>query len=123
MQGTWFYKVVHANGMRFAKSDDLANASDRHEKVHPEGAIIKATEKKVEAGSMVAKILLANNCGWIFENSRTGEVLDRLGDQAVVLPTLPEQRVLREFWAVVTNTFGCRVHPFPLAPTEVIFVI
>jgi hypothetical protein len=84
--GEWLYEVVHPSGTRFAKSSNIAEASERNEMLHPKGSIIKAICKKTDLGSIITTVQLDNNYGWIFEHSATGQVLDRLGNELVVVP-------------------------------------
>jgi hypothetical protein len=84
--GEWIYEVVHPSGSRFAKSSYISDASDRHEKLHVKGTIIKGIMKKTDLGSVITMVQLEMNSGWIFEHATTGQVLDRLGSELVVIP-------------------------------------
>jgi hypothetical protein len=84
--GPFYYKVVHPSGARFAISAEVSASANRHEVTHALGKVLVANEKRMDAGSHVAIVQLENSQGWIFENARTGEVLDRLGDEPIVCP-------------------------------------
>lgn len=84
--GEWTYEVIHPSGSRFAKSSNISDASDRHEKLHRKGTIIKAIMKKTDIGSVITMVQLEMDSGWIFEHATTGLVLDRLGNELVVIP-------------------------------------
>jgi hypothetical protein len=92
--GEWLYEVVHPSGTRFAKSSNIAEASERNEMLHVKGSTIKAICKKTDLGSIITTVQLDNNYGWIFEHSATGQVLDRLGNELVVIP-VDEYREMR----------------------------
>jgi hypothetical protein len=79
--------------MRFAKTTDLGKAAHRNEQVHALGAVLRATEKIVpleSAACLVTTVRLENNQGFLFEDFRTGEVLDRLGEELLVLHVPPD---------------------------------
>lgn len=84
--GEWSYEVIHPSGSRFATSPNISEASDRHEKVHQKGTIIKAIRKRTDIGSVITMVQLEADNGWIFEHASTGQVLDRLGNELVVVP-------------------------------------
>jgi hypothetical protein len=84
--GEWLYEVVHPSGSRFAKLSNISDAFDRHEKLHVKGTIIKGIMKKTDFGSVITMVQLEMCIGWIFEHAITGQVLDRLGNDLVVIP-------------------------------------
>lgn len=94
--GDWRYEVVNPFGSRFAKSFNISEAKERHNTLHKSGSIIKAVRKRTDVGSAIVMVQLDLNFGWIFEHSVTGQVLDRQGDEMVVLP-LDDNREFRYF--------------------------
>ena len=84
--GEWSYEVIHPSGSRFAKSPNISEASDRYDRVHQKGTVIKAIRKRTDIGSVITMVQLEADCGWIFEHASTGQVLDRLGNELVVIP-------------------------------------
>ena len=56
--------------------------------------MIKAISKRTEIESVVTVVQLENNLGWLFEHANTEEVLDRLGNELVVIPS-NESREIR----------------------------
>jgi hypothetical protein len=84
--GEWFYEVIHPSGARFASSSNVTEASERNEKLHLKGSVVKAISKRTEIESVVTLVQLDDNNGWIFEHALTGEVLDRLGNELVIIP-------------------------------------
>jgi hypothetical protein len=86
--------VVNPQGMRFAKTTDISKASHRNEQVHACGTIIKGVEKVVppETSSVQVNVVrLENGIGYLFEDFKTGEVLDRLGEELLVLHAPSEE--------------------------------
>ena len=112
--GEWLYEVVHPSGARFARTSNISEASDRNEKLHPKGTVLKAISKRTEIESVVTVVQLDQNQGWLFEHANTGEVLDRLGNELVVIAS-DENRELREFHAKIANPEGV---PVLTTPTE-----
>ena len=47
--------------------------------------LLTANIKHVEPNNGLAKVFLSDNHGWLFEHHETGEVLDRLGEELVVV--------------------------------------
>ena len=86
LNGPFFYKVVHPSGARFAISSDVSASSNRHDVIHAMGSVLVGVDKRMETGSHVAVVQLDQGLGWLFENARTGEVLDRLGQEPIVIP-------------------------------------
>eukprot|EP01041_Mallomonas_annulata_P003451 gene3451-6857_t len=83
VQGEWYYEVVHPNGMRFASLPEIT--AERHEHIHPKGNVLKGIEKITEPASPLTVVRLQNDYGWLFESTITGEVLDRLDDDVVLI--------------------------------------
>ena len=110
--GEWLYEVVHPSGARFARSSDISEASERHEKSHPKGTVLKAISKRTEIESVVTVVQLDGDNGWLFEHANTGEVLDRLGNELVVIPS-NEGRELRELYAKIVNPDGVHILTTP----------
>lgn len=110
--GEWLYEVVHPSGARFARTSDITDASDRNEKLHPKGTMLKAISKRTEIESVVTVVQLDQDNGWLFEHANTGEVLDRLGNELVVIPS-DETRELRDFNARVVNPEGVHILTTP----------
>lgn len=84
--GDWAYEVVNPFGSRFAKSFNISEAKERHLRQFKSGSIIRAIRKRTDVGSAITMVQLDLDYGWIFEHSVTGQVLDRQGEEMVVLP-------------------------------------
>ena len=110
--GEWLYEVVHPSGARFARTPDISEASERHEKSHPKGTVLKAISKRTEIESVVTVVQLDADNGWLFEHANTGEVLDRLGNELVVIPS-NEGRELRDLHAKIVNPEGVHILTTP----------
>ena len=113
--------------MRFAKTSDVSKASHRNEQVHALGAMVKAVEKVVPAETascLVTTVRLENNLGFLFEDFRTGEVLDRLGEELLVLHAPAEDntehRSVRNFYARVNAGEGAVVLTTPIEKSSVV---
>ena len=86
VNGDWAYEVVNPFGSRFAKSFNISEAKERHALLHKSGSIIKAIRKRTDEASAITMVQLDKDYGWVFEHSVTKQVLDRQGDELVVLP-------------------------------------
>jgi hypothetical protein len=84
--GDWAYEVVNPFGSRFAKSYNISEAKERHIRQFKSGSIVRAVRKRTDVGSAITMVQLDLDYGWIFEHSVTGQVLDRQGEEMVVLP-------------------------------------
>ena len=119
--------MVNPAGVRFAKTSDVSKASHRNEQVHALGAVVKAVEKTVPAETascLVTTVRLENNFGYLFEDFRTGEVLDRLGEELLVLQAPTEEnaahRSVRNFYARVNASEGAVVLTTPIEKSSVV---
>lgn len=110
--GEWSYEVIHPSGSRFAKSPNISEASDRYEKVHQRGTIIKAMRKRTDIGSVITMVQLEADNGWIFEHASTGQVLDRLGNELVVIP-MDSNREFRLLLTLIFRFFHVEVFDPP----------
>ena len=120
-------EVVNPAGVRFAKTSDVSKASHRNEQVHALGAVVKAVEKTVPsetASCLVTTVRLENNLGFLFEDFRTGEVLDRLGEELLILHAPSEgntaHRSVRNFYARVNASEGAVVLATPIEKASVV---